>query len=67
MFPAIGLPVEVPGLKDRGQEKWPLTTQDIKVDCLRSLVWVAVKELKLSYYIGETLLFTIDTRYGNSF
>ena len=21
--------------------------------------WVAVKELKLSYYIGETLLFTI--------
>ena len=27
--------------------------------------WVAVKELKLSYYIGETLLFTIDTHYGN--
>ena len=24
-----------------------------------SLTWVAVKELKLSYYIGETLLFTI--------
>ena len=23
--------------------------------------WVAVKELKLSYYIGETLLFTIYT------
>ena len=23
------------------------------------LGWVAVKELKLSYYIGETLLFTI--------
>ena len=23
------------------------------------IVWVAVKELKLSYYIGETLLFTI--------
>ena len=26
---------------------------------------VAVKELKLSYYIGETLLFTIYTHYGN--
>ena len=28
--------------------------------------WVAVKELKLSYYIGETLLFIIHTHYGNS-
>ena len=27
--------------------------------------WVAVKELKLNYYIGETLLFTIYTHYGN--
>ena len=27
--------------------------------------WVAVKELKLSYYIGEALLFAISTRYGN--
>ena len=29
--------------------------------------WVAVKELKLSYYIGKTLLFTIYiyTHYGN--
>ena len=27
--------------------------------------WVAVKELKLSYYIGETLLFTIYTHPGN--
>ena len=27
--------------------------------------WVAVKELNLSYYIGETLLLTIYTRYGN--
>ena len=27
--------------------------------------WVAVKELNLSYYIGETLLFTINTHYGN--
>ena len=25
-----------------------------------------LKELKLSYYIGETLLFTIYTHYGNS-
>ena len=29
------------------------------------IFWVAVKELKLSYYIGETLLFTIYTHYGN--
>ena len=29
------------------------------------LYWVAVKELKLSFYIGETLLFTIYTHYGN--
>ena len=29
------------------------------------LSWVAVKELNLSYYIGETLLFTIYTHYGN--
>ena len=27
--------------------------------------WVAVKELSLSYYIGETLLFTIYTHYGD--
>ena len=31
----------------------------------RSFNWVAVKELKLSYYIGETLLFSIYTHYGN--
>ena len=31
----------------------------------RWLDWVAVKEFKLSYYIGETLLFTIYTHYGN--
>ena len=30
-----------------------------------SLSWAAVKELKLSYYIGKTLLFTMYTRYGN--
>ena len=28
-------------------------------------VWVADKELNLSYYIGETRLFTIYTHYGN--
>ena len=27
--------------------------------------WVAVKELKLSYFLGETLLFTMYTHYGN--
>ena len=30
-----------------------------------NLGWVAVKELNLSYYVGETLLFTIYTHYGN--
>ena len=29
------------------------------------VIWVAVKELKLSYYIGETLFFTICTHSGN--
>ena len=29
------------------------------------IYWVAVKELQLSYHIGETLLFTIYTHYGN--
>ena len=28
-------------------------------------LWVAVKELKLSYYIGGTLLCTMYTHYGN--
>ena len=27
--------------------------------------WVAVKELKLSYYTGETLLIAICTHYGS--
>ena len=27
--------------------------------------WVAVKELKLSYYIGGTILIAIYTHYGN--
>ena len=27
--------------------------------CVLNIFWVAVKELKLGYYIGETLLFTI--------
>ena len=31
----------------------------------RSLIWVAVKELKLNYYIGESLLFNLYTNYGN--
>ena len=31
----------------------------------KSVDWVAVKELRLSYYMGETLLFTIYTHYGN--
>ena len=33
----------------------------------KRVYWVAVKEIHLSYYIGEALLFTIYvyTRYGN--
>ena len=27
--------------------------------------WVAVKELNSNYYIGETLLLTVYTHYGN--
>ena len=30
-----------------------------------SIIWVAVKELNLSYCIGGTILFTIYTHYGN--
>ena len=28
--------------------------------------WVAVKELNLGYYIGETILIPIYTHYGNN-
>ena len=27
--------------------------------------WVAVKEFKLRYYIGETIVFTMHTHHGN--
>ena len=36
-----------------------------QIEKLSFLNWVVVKELNLSYYIGETLLFTIYTHYGN--
>ena len=36
-----------------------------KAHCQQSISWVAVKELKVKYYIGGTLLFTIYTHYGN--
>ena len=41
-----------------------LVMTDACFDSPRNLSWVAVKELKLSYYIGETLLFTMYTHYG---
>ena len=44
----------------RGQQPGSLHRNRAGFSC-----WVAVKELKLSYYIGETLLFTICTHYGN--
>ena len=31
------------------------------LDDYLTIIWAAVKELNLSYYIGETLLFTIYT------
>ena len=31
------------------------------------ITWVALKELNLSYYIGETLFFTIYTHDGNTY
>ena len=37
----------------------------VAISNLSSVDWIAVKEFKLSYYIGETLLFTIYTHYGN--
>ena len=43
------------GLRLEGCRLWALGASD----------WVAVKELKLTYNIGETLLFTFYTYYGN--
>ena len=37
----------------------------VKPQRLKTFIWVAVKELELSYYIGEALLFTAYTHYGN--
>ena len=49
--------------------KEPLWTQSIHWIGTWTLwvgvIWVAVKGLKLSYYIGETLLFTVYNHYGN--
>ena len=32
---------------------------------IKTTSWVAVKELNVGYYFGETILITIDTNYGN--
>ena len=37
----------------------PVTPDPKSIDPKATIYWVAVKELNLSYYIGETLLFTI--------
>ena len=42
----------------------PIGSATSPYECLPQF-WVAVKELNLSYYIGETLLFIIYTHYGN--
>ena len=41
----------------------PCRMFSIKHDITTVIIWVAVKELKLSYHIGETLLL-IYTHYG---
>ena len=41
-------------------------TQGMRMLCKHPVNdWAAVKELKLSYYIGEAPLFTIYTHYGS--
>ena len=47
----------------RGRQLQQLRVSVAQKDYAR--FWVAVKELNLSYYIGETPLFTICTHYGN--
>ena len=42
-----------------------IVSRDSTGTTVQILFWVAVKELKLSYHIGETLLFTTYTHYGN--
>ena len=37
----------------------------VSMDWEANISWVAVKEPKLSYHIGETLYFIIYTQYGN--
>ena len=59
--PNEGLAKNLPSKKcnpEAGFSDWGLEIR-IKVN------WVAVKELKLSYYVGEILLLTIYTHYGN--
>ena len=42
-----------------------ITLSQRSEDFMFAINWVAVKELKLRYYIGETLLSTIYTYSGN--
>ena len=50
---------------DNGSCEYTLSISKSILCLTSSFYWVAVKELSLSYYIGETLLFTINTHYGN--
>ena len=57
-------------LPKKGKVGWRMVPDDgllarSVIKALVELVWVAVKELKLSHYFGETLLVTIYTHYGN--
>ena len=56
---------QLPSLRDLSPPRWKL--QQLLDRCLKSTryYWVALKDLDLSYYIGETLLFTIYTHDGN--
>ena len=59
-------PVSMMGWSFIGLAMFQATALAMGVLCLPTVIapfakedWVAVKELKLSYYVGETLLFTI--------
>ena len=56
----MGVPWDMPSCRNAACGLRALGSQAFRSSKLGS-----VKELKLSYYIGETLLFTVYTHYGN--
>ena len=47
------------------EDRFQTLMESSELPLARVVAWVAVKELKLSHYFGETLLFTIYSHYGN--